>query len=165
MVSKDRKFYHHTGTHLIQMFRILKWLDVSLHEHIRVSRDVSVAVSMISFFFSSAFLRSERGASYKDSMLFKQAERAKVLPDRRRYESNKSMPSEHWKEWDHLMNQNQPADRSHLSRRRAQEVEKVEAQIIPDLYPPYMEKAMRPILARRKSLTCIFFSDSYLYIK
>ena len=99
MISKNREFNRNIGMHKLQVYSMMHWLGASLIDHRRARRDASIAVSMMSWFFpGSAFLESAEGQGYTDTLLMKQAERAKKLPDRRRHESNSCMPEEHWDE-------------------------------------------------------------------
>ncbi|KAJ9656968.1 hypothetical protein H2201_008330 [Coniosporium apollinis] len=77
-------------------------------EHRRVVPDMLGAFAAMSLFFTPEFLSSDSGTEFQDSLLVKQAERAKQLPDRRRYDSNKYMPNEFWKDWDTVCKRRQP---------------------------------------------------------
>ena len=104
MVRKDRKFNRHVGKRKLEGFRTLYWLNVEMNGYRRIYDDMSVAMSMMGFFFPSCrWLESEEGTPYRDSLLLNQVERAKILPDRRRHDSSKCMPKEHRAELDKLL--------------------------------------------------------------
>jgi hypothetical protein len=81
---------------------LLLWLDIDPKSHRHVFRDLRTACIMMSLFFPTKFFESESGIEFKDSLLINQVERAKKLPDRRRFESNRCLPKEFWTEWDKL---------------------------------------------------------------
>lgn len=95
-------------------------------EHRRVVPDMLSAFAAMSLFFTPEFLTDDSGTEFKDSLLVKQAERAKQLPDRRRYDSSRYMPNEFWKDWDNVRKRHQP-------------------------YPFEWDVAIRPIIAHRES--------------
>ncbi len=78
-------------------FSLMKWLAP---EPIEDSRDIHKAVAKLSPFFYSEFLESSDGQIFKESLLFKQEERSKNLPDIRSHVGNRHRPKEFWKEWD-----------------------------------------------------------------
>ena len=76
-------------------------LDVNPHLHRRVGPDMHEAVSKMAMFFpfiTEAF-DIEFQKELKDHMIVSQVERAKALPDRRRHNSNNTMPKDFWNEW------------------------------------------------------------------
>ncbi|KAF2875319.1 hypothetical protein BDV95DRAFT_604075 [Massariosphaeria phaeospora] len=99
----------------------------------RCVQDAFEAYASIALFFEKdAFLNSPMGAMFKDSKLFDQAERAKHLPDRRTYMSNKTMPKVFWEDFEQLRRDNQikPGD------------------VMDDVYPEEWQKAIRAIVIR-----------------
>ncbi|KAJ8064951.1 hypothetical protein OCU04_007254 [Sclerotinia nivalis] len=58
-------------------FEVMSWLKVTADD----MNDVEKAVSKIYPFFNPGFLNSEEGKTFKDSLMFKQGERAKSYPD------------------------------------------------------------------------------------
>lgn len=81
-------------------------------EHRWSVTDMFNAFAAMSLFFSSDFFESD-GTEFRDTLLIKQDERAKQLPSRRRYDSNKCMPKEFWEEWDSIR---KSARREHTGR-------------------------------------------------
>lgn len=93
-------------------------------------QDMYRAYAMMSFFFPTDFFESQSGLEYKSHSFLDQTERCKKLPpDRRTHHSNKYMPRKIWSHWDSL-----PQGYSD------------------DKYPLQWDVAIRPIVARRKSL-------------
>lgn len=82
----------------------LEFLDLNPHQHRRVIDDMRQAQAMMALFFEESPKVSATKAEKKlhEHLVVNQAERVKVLPDRRRHESNKCMPKEFWAEWDAL---------------------------------------------------------------
>lgn len=93
-------------------------------------KDVSKALAKILPFFSKDFLNSEKGVEFRDSMLFKQEERAKTIPDCRTAVSTKYRPKEFWKEFDE-------------EEKKMQHVENLE------VLPEEWDLKIRPIVASR----------------
>jgi hypothetical protein len=69
---------------------------------------------------------------FKDSLLLNQEERVKNVPDRRTHRNKKTMPSEFWKNWDKLLNEN---DRD-------------SKDAVEDIYPIEWRKAIRLVFIR-----------------
>lgn len=107
-------------------------------EHRRSVTDMFNAFAAMSLFFSSNFFESD-GTEYQDTLLIKQDERAKQLPSRRRYDSNKCMPREFWEEWDSII---KTARREHSGR-------------VDEAIPLEWNVAIRPFIAHRESCSCI----------
>jgi hypothetical protein len=119
-------------------FELCKFMKMASHfrEERRTVRDAFHAYAAIALFFETdAFLAEGGGTLFKDSLLLKQEERAKHLPERRTHMSNKSMPTEFWKEWDKIKKDND---------RKADD-------FVEDIYPLEWRKAMRPVIIRRRS--------------
>lgn len=119
-------------------FELCKFMKMASHfrEERRVVDDVFKAYAAISLFFDTdKFLASKLGNLFKDCELLKQEKRAKNVPDRRTHKSNKTMPKEHWKEWDKLMRDN---------RRTSDDA-------VDDIFPPDWRKAIRSVVIRRMS--------------
>ncbi|KAI4150164.1 MAG: hypothetical protein LQ340_004235 [Diploschistes diacapsis] len=126
-------------------FRTLYWLNVEINGYRRTYNDISVAMSMMGFFFPSCrWLESEEGAPYRDSLLLNQVERAKFLLDRRRHDSNKCMPKAHWAEWDKLLEDEK------LPRYKEDKAKRTTSVYMLEEYPLEWQKAMRPIIAKRE---------------
>lgn len=86
------------------IFYPLEFLDLNPHQHRRVIADMRQAQSMMALFFEESPKVSANKVEMKlhEHLIVDQAERVKILPDRRRHESNKCMPKEFWAEWDAL---------------------------------------------------------------
>ena len=84
---------------VILSFRLVDGLDVEPE----YAKGVHKAVAKIAPFFYPAFLESEEGAPFKDSLIFNQAERAKNFPDMRSHISNKYRSPEFFKEFEDEM--------------------------------------------------------------
>lgn len=108
-------------------------------EHRRSVNDMFNAFAAMSLFFSLEFYESEAGTDFKDTSLIKQEERAKQLPDRRRYDSNKCMPKEFWQEWDAIIKK---AKREHGGH-------------VDQAIPFEWHVAIRPIIAHCKSCSSV----------
>ncbi|KAF2180722.1 hypothetical protein K469DRAFT_692577 [Zopfia rhizophila CBS 207.26] len=116
-------------------FELCAYMRMARHftEERRVVTDAFEAFAAVALFFDTdAFLESEHGQMFKDSMLFNQAERAKHLPDRRTHMSNKTIPKEFWSEWDHILRSNDREAGDHIE----------------DIYPKEWGKAIRPLVIR-----------------
>lgn len=96
-------------------------------EHRRIIPDMRHAFTMMSLFFPYAaeFLSSVQGKVFQDHTILDQEARATNPPDRRSHQSNTAMPKILWQEWDAVKRNN-------------------------DDYPPEWNKALRPMLARRR---------------
>ncbi len=131
MSRKSRRFNHQkfdTPVN-IMILRLLDQLDVEDDD----VKDLNKSIAKISPFFHKDFFDAPEGQSYKDSLLFKQEERAKIMPDSRSHWSNKTRPKEFWKEVDEGLKKMEYAD----------DVENL---------PEEWDMAVRPIIARRKFL-------------
>ena len=105
-------------------------LDVNPHLHRRVGPDMHEAVAKTAMFFgfiTEAF-EPEFQEELKDHLIVKQMERAKNLPDRRRHNSNKTMPKEFWDAW--------------------KAVKQLGNRV--DNFPDDWDRAIRPIIAHRE---------------
>lgn len=78
--------------------------DLDLKDYM-YSRDLKRAVARITPFFHKDFLESESGSMFKDSLLFKQEERAKETRNTRSHHSNMTRPKEFFKEFESVMTQ------------------------------------------------------------
>lgn len=103
---------------------LMKWLSATGDD----VRDVRKAVAKVSPFFNREFLDSKDGEEFCASLLFKQEERAKQLPDIRSAFSNTSRKKEFWKGWEQV---------------------KKDIKDLDDI-PEEWDVAIRPIIARRK---------------
>lgn len=93
-------------------------------------RDVSKALAKILPFFSKHFLDSEKGTEFRDSLLFKQAERAKTAPNCRTAISNKYRPKDFFREYD-------------VEKKKMEHMENME------VFPEEWDLKIRPIIASR----------------
>ncbi|KAK2803520.1 hypothetical protein FQN50_006955 [Emmonsiellopsis sp. PD_5] len=84
--------------------KMLRFLNCHPTSHSRVRRDAPRAYMMTGLFFpiGSIFFEHENGAEIKDSLLFKQEERSKLLPDRRGHQSCASRAGEFFEELDQI---------------------------------------------------------------
>jgi hypothetical protein len=119
-------------------FELAKFMQMADHfrEERRIVDDCFKAYAAISLFFETDKFKAHRvGSMFKDSLLLNQEQRAKNVPDRRTHKSNKTMPTEFWKDWEKILKDNKrcPAD------------------AVEDIYPMEWRKAIRPIVIRRKS--------------
>jgi len=133
MAKKSRKFVHKELdllTHPICQLAIdiLDELDVEVDD----TKDLHKAVALISPFFFPDFLESEKGQTFKDSLLFNHAERAKNPPNCRSNVSNKYLPKDFFDELD-----------AHGKRTKPEED-------ILDTIPMDWDRTVRPIIAHRK---------------
>ena len=82
----------------------LEFLDLNAHQHRRVIADMRQTKAMMALFFeeSSEVSANKVETKLHEHVIVNQAERVKILPDRRRHDSNKCMPKEFWAEWDAL---------------------------------------------------------------
>jgi hypothetical protein len=97
--------------------------------------DLRTAIAKITPFFYEDFLTSEEGEMFKDSLLFKQEERAKAPHGHRSHHSNKTRPAAFFKEFESVFE----------AIETDSAVEKNE-----ELYNEW-DRAIRPIIAHRKS--------------
>lgn len=140
MVRKDRKLHRRNGMRHIESWRILYWLGVKLSDHRRIERDAEIAASMMSFFFPpSKFFDSDEGAPFRESLLLKQSERAKTLPDRRRHDSSTCIGKKSLDGLDDIRRQDRRYIRS-----------KPDVSIGPPTHAAETAKVIRPIIAKRK---------------
>jgi hypothetical protein len=128
MTKKSLKFVHRdmASPESLLAFNIMKRLG----SH-KEGKDIYKAVAKLTPFFNAEFLDSTHGEAFKESLLLKQEERAKHLPDVRSFTGNQPQAKELWKEWD-----------------RVRKLEAFEDT-------PEVEKwdiAIRPIIAHRKSI-------------
>lgn len=100
MARKSRKFNQRDLRNPVCLlsFQLLKWLDAFKDD----ARDLHKAIGKLSPFFYPEFLDSKEGEAFKDSLLFKQEERAKHLPHIRSSVGNAHRPKSFWKEWDEV---------------------------------------------------------------
>jgi hypothetical protein len=100
MARKSRKFNQRDFENptCLLTFSLIQWLDAFKDD----ARDLHKAIGKLSPFFYPEFLDSEQGQAFKESLLFKQEERAKHLPDIRSSVGNAHRPTSFWKEWDEL---------------------------------------------------------------
>lgn len=105
----------------------LAFLRLQPLEHRHIIPDMRQAFTMVSLFFPYAadFLSSAQGKVFEDHTILDQKARATKLPDRRSHQSNTAMPQTLWEEWDAIRRMN-------------------------DDYPTEWNKALRPMLARRR---------------
>jgi hypothetical protein len=105
----------------------------------RIVKDAFHAYAAIALFFEGSEFLQSTFSNICDSdtvkQLLDQDERAKSVPDRRTYLSNKTMPSGFWEEFDKLLRDN----------------ERQSDDTIEDIYPEEWRKAIRPIV-----VTCKF---------
>ncbi|KAK2771436.1 hypothetical protein FQN52_000501 [Onygenales sp. PD_12] len=90
----------------VPMAKMLRFLNCHPTSHSRVRRDGPRAYMMTALFFpigSTFFQEPEGGAEIKDSLLFKQEERSKLLPDRRGHQSSSSRGNEFFEEFDQIV--------------------------------------------------------------
>lgn len=118
--------------------QIMNWLEVDAHSHRRIYRDGRQAYAMMAMFFPGLY-ELEALSNITDSPLVKQAHRAKSLPVRRSFHSNKYRPREFWKDWDELL--------------KAHSKHGFEA----GKYPEEWNCATRPLVARCKLTALHFF--------
>jgi hypothetical protein len=133
---------------------MLDFLNIHPQKEKRATKDIIRSYAMICPFFPNLekhsihnFLASEHGLPFKNSLLLEQLERAKAVPDRRTYVSNRYMPEEFWKDWLKILHGPEHPE---------------------DAYPLEWAKVVRPILAKRKInyfLRVIFTNSSLLVYK
>jgi hypothetical protein len=114
-----------------------------LTEHRRIIPDAFLAYAGVSMFFETfefiAFAFSDSRLDFSKSLLLNQTERAKRPPKVRTYKSNRTIGDAFFKEWNDLHTRN---------RRR-------HGAAVDDIYPLEWDIAIRPIIARRKSLSAV----------
>ncbi|KAH9899086.1 hypothetical protein F4778DRAFT_771654 [Xylariomycetidae sp. FL2044] len=130
---------------------LLAWLGVRTdydsysHEgtapwpHAFIVQDIVKAFVDMAMFFPSlhectpvaAFFKSQDGQEFKESLLFKQLERSKTLPDRRTRTGFKFRPKSFWKKWDDIVTENKAKDVYYA-----------------DAYPMDWSVTIRPIIAK-----------------
>ena len=86
--------------HNFRYIRDLHFLGVHPHKHRRVVPDMLQARGMMALFFPSSFFESDFGMRHQNSLIVKQTERAKNLPNRRTHASNKFVDKKLFEEWD-----------------------------------------------------------------
>lgn len=122
-------------------FELCKFMQMASHfrEERRVVDDAFMAYAAVSLFFDTdAFLAHHLGNMFKDSKLLNQEERAKDVPDRRTHMSNKTMPTEFWRDWDKLLKDNNVSS----------------TDAVEDIFPMEWRKTIRPIVIRCKYFPC-----------
>jgi hypothetical protein len=122
-------------------FELCKFMQMARHfrEERRVVDDAFKAYAAVSLFFDTdAFLAHHLGSMFKDSKLLNQEERAKEVPDRRTHMSNKTMPTEFWRDWDKLLKDNNVSS----------------TDAVEDIFPIEWRKTIRPIVIRCKYFLC-----------
>lgn len=99
LARKSLKFHWRSLKHPVFPFTLslVKWLDAAPGDD---TKDINKAIAKLSPFFYPEFFESEEGARFRDSLLFKQEERANHIPDIRSDISNARRLKEFWKEWD-----------------------------------------------------------------
>jgi len=97
-----------TGAIDLGPWKSLAWIGMAprAFEHRRTVPDMYNAHASVSLFFESHFF--ELRPDLKDSLLLDQEKRAKQIPDRRCFNSNKTMPKEFWNEWDKIYAADRP---------------------------------------------------------
>jgi hypothetical protein len=119
----------HTSSTILSL-KLCDELDVSPSD----SKDLHKALGKVYPFFNPEFLDTDKGEEFKDSMLFKQEERARAFPDIRTHISTKHRPEEFYAELDKKLKETKHDDDL-------------------DALPFEWDMNIRPILAHRKSLT------------
>lgn len=98
------------------------------------AKDIHKAVAKVTPFFHRDFFKSKTGKPFKESMMFRQLERSKILPTCRKHHSNKTRPDEFFKEFDDAQ-------------------ETMESSDDLNALPEEWDIVMKPKLAQRKSYT------------
>ena len=132
MVKKVISYDFSVPMRKLYPLQLLVWMKVHPQDHRYVVKDMEKAAAMMGLFFPSGFCESEAGLEFKDSPLINQEKRTTMFPDRRRHDSNRCMPNEHWKEWDAIH------VKGHVS----------------DSIPMEWDIAIRPVVARREFFSC-----------
>lgn len=99
MVKHMKRFQDTLITNL-SWVQILRFLDIHPHSNRRVIEDICDARAMMALFFDPVFLSSELGAKHTNSLLLKQAERARKPPSGRSHTSNTNKAESFWNESD-----------------------------------------------------------------
>ncbi|KAK8900699.1 hypothetical protein QC760_010687 [Botrytis cinerea] len=99
-----RPFFKASST--ILNFRVMAWLKVTADD----VKDVEKAVGKIYPFFNSEFLDTEMGKGFKESLIFKQEERARNYPDIRTDKSTIRQPKEFYADLDKFREKMQSTD-------------------------------------------------------
>ncbi|PQE18079.1 mfs allantoate protein [Rutstroemia sp. NJR-2017a BVV2] len=85
----------HTSSTILSL-KLSDELDVTPSD----SKDLHKALGKVYPFFNPEFLETDKGKQFKDSLLFKQEERARTFPDIRTHISTKHRPEEFYAEFD-----------------------------------------------------------------
>jgi hypothetical protein len=101
MARESFKFHHRSFKHPVFRLTIslVKWLDVAPGDD---SKDLNKCISKLAPFFFPEFLETDVGERFKDSFLFRQEKRAKLIPDIRTSLSNVCRPADYWNDWDEV---------------------------------------------------------------
>jgi hypothetical protein len=131
MARKSRKFNQRDFTNpaCLLTFELIRWLDTYGDD----ARDLHKAIGKLGPFFYPEFLDSKEGEGFKESLLFKQEERAKHLPNIRSSVSNAYRPKEFWKEWEDVKKNMEDLDDT----------------------PTEWDLSIRPIIAHRKPIRTV----------
>jgi hypothetical protein len=131
MVTFESKGMLQTRSRTFTWIQIMNWLEVDTQAHRRIYRDARQAYAMVAIFFPELY-ESETASNFEDSPLVNQSERAKSVPIRRSYHSNKYRPKDFWNRWDEILKTN-PRHDFKVGK-----------------YPVEWNCAIRPIIAHRK---------------
>ncbi|KAL8721649.1 MAG: hypothetical protein Q9225_001698 [Loekoesia sp. 1 TL-2023] len=124
IITQQMVRFQSTTSDRFKHYHTLRFLDVHPARHRRVIPDACDARAMATLFFPSDFLSSDYGSLHKDSLLFKQRERALNPPYVRPSANDKS--KDFWDEWETYW-------KTHHSK---------------DHYPVEWDVAIRPIIAK-----------------
>jgi hypothetical protein len=144
IVALESKGMLHTRSRTFTWTQIMNWLEVDAQAHRRIYRDARQAYAMMAIFFPGLY-ESETASNFKDSPLVNQSERAKSVPIRRSYHSNKYRSKKFWNEWDEILKRNPRHD------------------FKPTKYPAEWNCVIRPIIAHCKLI--ISFSSPLLTLE
>lgn len=99
MTKKCRQFNHATFDcpQTVLTFTLIHDLNITQDK-----KDLHKAVAKMTPFFHQEFFSSKYGEEFRDSLIFKQEERAKAPQDCRSHLSNKTRPAEFFKEYDEM---------------------------------------------------------------
>jgi len=131
MVTFESRGMLRTRSRTFTWIQIMNWLEVDAQAHRRIYRDARQAYAMMAIFFPELY-ELETASKFKDSPLVNQSERAKSVPIRRSYHSNKYRPKKFWNEWEEILKSN-PRHHFELGK-----------------YPAEWNCAIRPIIAHCK---------------
>jgi hypothetical protein len=131
MVTFESKGLLRTRSSTFTWIQIMNWLGVDAQAHRRIYRDARQAYAMMAIFFPELY-ELETASNFIDSPLVNQLERAKSVPIRRSYHSNKYRPKNFWNRWDEILK---------ISPRHDFQLGK---------YPAEWNCAIRPIIAHCK---------------